>query len=584
MRRAGAAIALAVALGAASCASRAPDRTPKPPAADGKRHIVQLEIDGELEETDRIGPGSAASMRARLERLRAIEADSDVVGVLLTIGSVDAGLAKLEDLASAFASLRKSGRKVYCALGDAGNKEIFLAARACDHVALAPGTGLELTGLAADVVFVRSALATIGVQADVVRAGAYKDAFEPATRDEMSPEMRESLGALVDDLFATLIEGIATGRGLEPRAVRALVDRGLFDADEALLARLVDSVRHADSLRWLARKELRGKLVADDSLRRKAHADDVGRLLRSLSGEPRPPSPEEPHLGLVQIVGLIASAGDDAGVLSDEVVGADAIVEALERMGRDEHTKAVVLRVDSPGGSASASERIWRAVDRLRARKPVVASMSDVAASGGYYVVAPATKILAQKATVTGSIGVISAKVVAGELAQRLGARVEVIERGAMAGLHSPFRAWSAQERAALARVTRSTYGLFLRRVAAGRGRDLSAVAEGRVWSGRRAMASGLVDQVGGLTDAMALARRLGHLPPSCPVEVAPEPTTLLDRLLGRSGIGAAAPARADLTSLLAVAPRPLRSAAATLLLTNRDPTLVALPFSLDFR
>lgn len=571
----------------AACSNRSPEWRPVPPAADGQRLVVPMEIDGSLGEPDAIGPGASPSIRARVDRLHALQADADVVGVLLTIGSVEAGLAKIDDLTSALSAVRKSGRKVYCALGDAGNTEIYLAARACDHVAMAPASSLELTGAAADVVFFREALASIGVAADVVRSGAYKDAFEPATRDDMSPEMRESLGALVDDLYSTLVEGIAAGRGLPPEAVRGLVDRGLFSPEEAQAARLVDSVRHADSLRWLVRRDLRAKLASDGSRAQQAHADDVGRLVRSLAGEPRPPSPEVPHLGLVHVAGLIAPSGRGGGPLSDELASADAIVRALERMTRDPHTRAVVLRIDSPGGSASASERIWRAVHRLRARKPIVASMSDVAASGGYYVAAPATKILAQNGTVTGSIGVISAKVVAGELANRIGAHVEVIERGAMAGLHSPFRPWSPAERSAIERTTQSTYELFLQRVRTGRGRDLRAFAGGRVWSGRRAVTSGLVDQIGGLPEAMALARRLGHLPESCPVEVLPEPSTLFDRLLGRADLRAeagSAQVAPTLAAFVALAPGALRRAAATLLLADRDRLLAVLPFSVRFR
>lgn len=486
-------------------------------------------------------PGRATPLPllAVLEALAAAARDPRVEGVLVTLRGAPVSLARGAAVRRALASVRAAGKPVVVWAERLGSESLYLAS-AATRVFVPEAGSVALLGLRLESFFVRDLLDRIGVRADVVRVGEYKSAAEGLVRRGLSDAHREQLEALAEDLFAVLVEGIAEGRALSPERVRSLVDAGPHRPRAACEAGLVDACLFPDEVEAeLARLAGRAPLPGaepDVALVELAsyHA------LRARPGALRAPFAAAPRLAYVVAAGAIRTGTGTAGVASDPYRA------LLRRLERDDAVRGVVLRIDSPGGDALASDLLWRAVRRLADAKPVVASLGDVAASGGYYVAAGAHAIHAEDATLTGSIGVVGGKLDLEALYQRVGVAQEGVERGARAGLLSPARPLTPEERSAVRGELRAVYELFLERVAEGRGlsRDaVHAVARGRVWSGRRARDARLVDAAGGPLEALADARARAGLPPDepLPVDVLPRAPALSGAagwLLGRAAPG----------------------------------------------
>ncbi|MDX1649478.1 MAG: signal peptide peptidase SppA [Myxococcota bacterium] len=467
------------------------------------------------------------TLRQALELLEAAARHPRVAGVALRLEGPPGGLARALSLRRAVAAVRAAGRPVV-AWSAALGAEDGLVASAASRLYLPPSGQFQWLGLKVDAFFVRGLLARLGLRPDVVRIGSYKGAAEPFVRDAMSPEQREQLEAWLEDAFAAVCAGVAEGRGLDAGSVRALADAGPFSAAAAAEAGLVDDALYPDQ-------------VEDELLRLAPQA--VGRegrpalvdapmLLALGVTEPglRPLLRPLPTVAYVVASGAVHRGGRGRGI------GADPYRELLGRLAEDDAVRAIVLRVDSPGGDAIASDLLFRAARRAAARKPVVASLGDVAASGGYFLAAGADAILAEAATLTGSIGVVGGKLDASGLYERIGVARETLERGARAGLLSEARGFRPDERRALRTGMEALYDLFVRRVAEGRHLEPSEVrrvAEGRVWSGAAARERGLVDALGGPLEAVAEARRRAGLAPEEAVRVVslPPPVSLLARL-----------------------------------------------------
>ncbi|MEM1418964.1 MAG: signal peptide peptidase SppA, partial [Myxococcota bacterium] len=427
-----------------------------------------------------------------------------------------------------------AGKPVACLLEAATGSELYACGPASRRV-MEPAGYVRLLGIGSELLSAREVLARVGVRTDFIRIGRYKSAVELYQESAPSAPALEQREAFLDDAWSRLREELAADLETTPEAIDALVDAGPHDYGSALAAGLVDGP--ADPLA-------------------------PGRALRSLFGR-RPLVRELPavvpagfgvprRVAVVIIDGSIVDGeNQDVPVVGIRRTGGRTIVPILEAVRRDPTVSAVVLRVDSPGGSALASEQIWRAVRRLARDKPVIASMGAVAASGGYYVVSPATEIWAAPTTLTGSIGVFFGKADLGPLAERLGLGVTPLTRGARAGATSRFRPFTGDERAALAQLVRVSYRRFLHRVAEGRDltpREVHAVAQGRVWSGDAAEARGLVDRLGGFTEALARARSLGGLPDDGEVAYVPaRPSGLLGAVRQlATGAGVRQPIRAS--------------------------------------
>ena len=398
----------------------------------------------------------------------------------------------------------------------------------CQKIGVEELGAVMITGAAATPIHFKTLLDRIGVTADFVHVGAFKGAAEPLTRDAPSPEMIETLEAVVDQAYATMVSGIAQGRGKPEDEVRAWIDEALFTAEQAAARGIVDRVEAWEpSLAQIA-GERGWKQVEKD----KPWSSPMA--LQRFLGMAKPDRPSEPHVALVYAVGSIIDGKGQGFVGARSEIASGQLVPALDRLAEDEKVAAVVLRVDSGGGSALASEQIWHAVERLKAKKPVVVSMAGVAASGGYYISAGATKVFADADTVTGSIGVVGGKIVLGPALERVGIKTYAIGKGARAQLLSPMQAWTEDERAAMRANMEHTYEVFLSRVGEGRGLDrdaVHAIAQGRVWTGADAKARGLVDELGGLDDALAAAAELGGVGSEVGLEVYPGEPTIQDLL-----------------------------------------------------
>jgi protease-4 len=468
---------------------------------------LRLRLETEVPELARraLLPGrpSAPPLFALLEGLAAAARDPRVEGVLLRLRGAPVSLARGAALRRALAEVRAAGKPVVAYAERLGSESLYLAS-AATRVFVPEAGSVALLGLRLETFFLRDLLDRLGVRADVVRVGEWKSAAEGLVRRGMSEAQREQLEALAEDLYGALVDGIAEGRGLAPERVRDLVDAGPHRARAACDAGLIDACLFPDEVE-LELARLAGRPPSAGAEPELAVVDlPVYCALRARAGRLRAPLAKAPRLAYVVASGLIRSGGGTAGVASDPYRA------LLRRLERDDAVRAVVLRVDSPGGDALASDLLWRSVRRLAEAKPVVATMGDVAASGGYYVAAAAGAIHAEAATLTGSIGVVGGKLDVEELYRRVGVAQEGVERGARAGLLSPARPLTPAERAALRGELRSVYELFLDRVAEGRGlgrEAVHAVARGRVWSGRRALEARLVDAIGGPLEALADAR-----------------------------------------------------------------------------
>ena len=523
---------------------------------------------------------------AALDRAAASPA---VKALLVRFGPVDLSLSQREELANALHQVRKRGKRVIVHLESVDNADL-MAASAADEVHLAPEGTVFLTGLRAEVSFYKDVLATLGLRADLEAQGRFKSAVEPMTRSGLSEPAREQLEALLDGLYATFLERIGRNRGLGRDAVAALVDVGLFTAEQAKARGLVDKLSYWRDLV----DEVTARFGSAPALAWPVPTDtpEIGSvfgLLELLTRTDVPAQTGRPRIALLSAEGPIVSGRSQGGLMSDErVIASDDLLDAFEDIEQDASVKAVVLRIDSPGGSALASDILWRAVERLGKKRPVVVSMGSVAASGGYYLASAAQRIFALDTTVTGSIGVFGGKLVYGELLDKIGVQTTVLARGKHAGLFSPLTPFTDTERAVFRDTMAHTYDTFVNRVAAGRGMSYDAVhrvAQGRVWTGQQAVAAGLVDEIGGLPEALAAAARLAKLSlDDADIVLFPRQRSLLERLSGdpQRLLGP----RLDLRALLAGLPAPVAdriSAAANLLdqLLSREPALALLPFGL---
>ncbi len=434
--------------------------------------------------------------------------DERVRGLALEIDLLDWGWAKASELRDALQAFRATGKPVIAQLMGGGDLEYYVAS-AADIVTLPPQARLHVDGLSASSMFLGGALDKLDVRANFVRAGVYKSAPEEYTRTDLSPAAREALERILDDLYGILIDTLATARDLERDDMVTLLNAGPFTAQEAWESGLVDTLMHRADF---------------DSL----VATSIGEDVETMDFEDYSSSKKARRTGdriaVIHASGTILP-GTSRDTPGERILGSETLVETLSEARTRDAIKAVVLRIDSPGGVMQSADDIWREARRLGDEKPLIVSMSDVAASGGYYIAAPARLIVAQPSTITGSIGVYVGKFNISGLMNKLGINIETVSRGAHAGMLSPYRDFTAEEREWLQGETDELYRTFLDRVAEGRGMDVpqvDAVAQGRVWTGVAAHELGLVDTLGGLPLAIALAREAAQLGDDSAIEVLP--------------------------------------------------------------
>ncbi|MFQ3648707.1 MAG: signal peptide peptidase SppA [Gemmataceae bacterium] len=513
--------------------------------------IAHIKLSGSLDESAPMADSLLGSLgenfKSRIDRLKKAGADKNVAAVLLEIDGLNAGWGKLHELRSAIEKLRASGKPVI-GFVEGGAMKDYLLALSCDEVVIPEASMLMLTGLRTEVTFYKRLLEMVGIKADFVMMGDFKSAAEPYLRDKLSDANRKQLNEMIDDFYDNEIVGvIAKTRKLEPAVVRKLIDAGPYSPKAALKANLFDRIGYLDEIPESLKKRLN---VAEVKLERdygKPKDDDLdifGLYRKLVFGPTKTSTSKADKVAVIYAVGAINTGKGGNNPLLGASMGAETMVKAIREAEEDKTVKAIVLRVDSPGGSALASDLIWKELKRCK--KPVLASMSDVAASGGYYIAMAAKKIYAEPGTITGSIGVVGGKLALKGLYEKVGLDSEVITRGANSGIFSDEPFTDAQK-AAFKAMMEDTYDLFLDKALEGRHlagkkmtRDqLKALAGGRIWTGRQALANGLIDQLGTLEEAIAEAAKLGGLAADKEPELLllPKPKASLDSLLSGFGL-----------------------------------------------
>jgi len=481
----------------------------------------------------------AVTLRGLIDSLHKARRDPRITSILLRPSTLETPFwGKVQELRDALIDFRRSGKRVVAYLEYGGDREYYLAT-AADQVFLLPTSPLDLTGVASYEVFLRGALDTLGAYPDFVQIGPYKTAANQLTQRGFTPAHREMTESLNRDLYDQLVRGIAEARRKSVEDVQALLDQGPFAPDAARRAGLVDGLAYVDQLddRVAALKSSDGgaQPLIEGSEYRRIDPRSVGIRPRS-------------RIAILQASGVIVSGRSTYDVVNGPTVGSDTLVEQIQRIRDDDSIRAIVLRVDSPGGSSVASDVIWRELMITRDRtpsRPLVVSMSDLAASGGYYISMPAHVIVAQPGTLTGSIGIYGGKIAIGGTMEKLGIETATVQSGRNADMESPFTPFTPEQRARLMEYMQVFYRGFVQKAAVSRHTTperIDSIAQGRVWTGQQAHQHGLVDALGGLDRAVAIAKQRAGIPEEEDVElvVYPPRRTLYETLaehFGSSGV-----------------------------------------------
>ncbi|MEO9138803.1 MAG: signal peptide peptidase SppA [Jatrophihabitans sp.] len=495
------------------------------PSLPGHRQPLLLELDLttapiEVEPGDLVGRVRSRHrprLRAVLRTLHEAGGDDAVRGLIVKVGGAPLPWATMQEIRGGLAVFAATGKPTVAwaeTLGEGGSGTVdYVLASACSEVWVQPSAEIGLTGVGSETTFLRGALDKIGIEPELDKRHEYKNAADRIMRTEFTPEHREAVDRLAESAWTAAVEAISTGRGMDAAAVESAAARAPLSAAEAVEAGLVDRIGYRDEVYTDLRARLGDHvdlLFADQWTPRRSAASLIKR--------------HKDFVALVEAHGEIVAGRSKQGPRGSQL-GSDTVSAALRAARENEHARAVLFRVDSPGGSAVASDTIWREVGLLReAGKPVVVSMGTVAGSGGYYVACPADVIVAQPMTITGSIGVFGGKIVVSGLLEKLGLSTGAVEHGPGARMFSLRRGFTDDERTRLAAMLDRIYADFVQKVADGRSMTYDAVhevARGRVWSGSDAAGNGLVDVLGGLRDAAGIAREKAGLPTDAPVRAA---------------------------------------------------------------
>ena len=530
------------------------------------------------------GIAQPQSFSSLLTQLRKAKVDNRIGGVLLDIDFPGIGWGKADELRDAVKDLKASGKPVYAYMEIGTNREYYIAT-AADKIFLPPSGDIYINGFAAEAMFYKGSLDKLGVEADVIRIGPkYKTAPDQYVKTEMGEGQREVINALLDEYFSRFTAAVAESRKKSVEDVKALIDDAPYNATQANAIGLIDGALYRDQVN----DDLKAKLgyKTEDKLRtisggnyREIPSDSLGLN----NGE---------KIAVIYASGAIMPGRSGSGPLSGETVGSDTVVSAVNDAANDRSIKAIVLRVDSPGGSTLASDLMWHALENAKAKKPVVVSMADVAASGGYYIACNANKIVAHPSTVTGSIGVFMIKPVVKGLYEWLGVSNEYVMRGKNAGIFRETEKWTPEERTKMeAQINSIYFDSFLPKVAKGRNKsaeEVNTLGQGRVWTGTQAKANGLIDEFGGLEKAIDIAKELATLPADKDVRrvVFPAPRPYLETLFGNDESAQMKEEQTQAALLQALpeeARRPFRFAS-MLSKMKRGEAVLMLPFELDVK
>jgi protease-4 len=494
--------------------------------------------------------GAPLTVTEIVEGLDRARTDPRIAGMVLRVGESTMNMASLQEVRDKIRQFNRAGKFSIAHLELATNGPYFLAS-ACQTIFQLPKSMLYVRGMMASSTFYRGTLDKLGIVPDLYNIGQYKNAVNIYTEKKYTPAHREATQALLDDWYGEYVQGVAEARGLPPEEVKAAFAKGPFNSEEALAAKLVDRLGYADDARAFVREKNHG---------RENHLSLREYLRRTERGG-------KSKLAVVFAVGDIVPGRGGDEIFGEALLGAETMAEQLRRARQDDALKAVILRIDSPGGVTFASEVIRREVELTRRVKPVVVSMSDVAASGGYYIALPAHRIVAQPGTITGSIGVYGGKFNLQGLYDKLGLSKDFVATTENATLDYLFQNFTPAQRETVQKYMRGVYQDFIAGVAAARQMKpevVDRIGQGRVWTGARARQLGLVDELGGLDTAIAVAKELAKIPKDEKVSLVylPPPKSLLERILSLTAVTSfgnrAASLRTWLARLEALARQPV--------------------------
>ena len=483
--------------------------------------ILLVGTEGEYPETLQYAPflfaDAGPSFSELVQGLSAAASDPRIAGLHLRVGRTRLGWARARELRDGVLRFREAGKRVTASLEYAGLMDYYLAS-AADRIHMHPRGQLGLYGVSMEVMFFAGLFEKLGIEAQFEAIGPYKTAPEAFTASGMSPEHRDQLESLGEEFRSGAAEAVAGARGMTAADADRLLSDGPYTASRALEEGLVDALSYLDEIE---------EDVGDEEL------VDIGDYVGSLR---RCAARAEVRVAVIHVDGAILPGQSREDLSAGRVAGANTVAEALAWAEEEASVDAVVLRVSSPGGSDSASDTIWRAAERVRAVKPLVASFGDVAASGGYWVSTAARRVVAEPLSITGSIGVYVGKFNIGELLDKIGIAADLVTAGGRPNWLSPSRPLDEQDLERLREGAAETYGVFLERVAASREMtttEVDAIGQGRVFTGGQALAAGLVDQAGGIEDAVRLAASEAGFPDDATIEWVslPEPPTLAEAI-----------------------------------------------------
>ena len=516
-------------------------RQARVPSASSVLEVVLDDDIGEMSPSEPFGGvfgGRHLSVRDYEEAILRAKDDPRITGLLLTVKRPQMGFGRVQELRDAIKAFGGAGKWTVAWSETAGEFSpgtgLYYLATACKEIWIAPPGDVNLTGFRSEVPFIRGILDKLKVYPDYDHIGKYKNAMNFYTDKQMNAAFREAMEAIIDSLYRQVRQGIVEARGMTDDEVAAVIDGGPYLGPQALEAKLVDHLGYRDELITYLTEKNGGKLpIVKTSRYLKG-----GRLWD-----------EGTRIALIYGVGGVTRGESDSNPLTgSSTMGSDTVAAAIKEAREDDSIKAIVFRVDSPGGSYVASDIIWREVTLTKGKKPIVVSMGDVAGSGGYFVSMAADRIVAQPGTITASIGVLAGKLVTKDFWEMVGLTSDYIQRGRHATFYSTDQQFTAEERAIFKGWLERIYKDFVGKVAQGRGKtfdEIHAIAQGRIWSGEDALKLGLVDELGGLPTAVARAKELAHLDPKAKVQLVevPEPKSFLQEIFSHDD-------SADTTSL----------------------------------
>ena len=574
--------------------------------AGATAQIAHIRLAGSLDEApvaaDSLFGSSPENFKTKIDRILKAKNDKNVSGLLIHLDGLQIGYAKMEELRRAIAEFKKSGKKVFTYM-ESGDAKDYLVACDGDRVCMPAPGWLMLVGTRTEILFYKELFEKLGIRADFLQMGIFKFAAEPYIRNNMSPEAKAQYNLVLDDFFTNSYVGSIVRSRKDKKALSLdecakIIDEGPFTAKKAKDLGLIDDVAYLDEFEQIMKKSLGVKALnivknygSDKS--KDLDLSNPFNLLKMLAGTKSTSiGNRKDRIALIYAVGPIVSGKGGSSLFGGDSVGSTSMIEAIREAEKDPKVRAIVLRIDSPGGSALASDLIWKELKNCK--KPIVASMSDVAASGGYYISMGAKKVYAQPGTLTGSIGVVGGKLALGGLYDKVGLKTETLSRGQNAGILSTTHPFSDSGRKAMRSLMEEVYDQFLdkvqeNRAAAGKKftrQQLIDLAEGRIWTGTQALDRGLVDALGSLDDAIADAKVMGGLPKETEVDylVLPKARNFLDSLMeGGSPLGSLSSRELSLLSKLPEFGDHARAVEALLQLRN-EPVWVMLPHGIRVR